>query len=209
MRVAANVTRQSQEMTLRDPERHAIQQVLSSALSPPSSSELPTVAFPPQTLVLVSEEGSPNHLTLYRGTVASTSHDVRLLEDSMPLWLLSYLLQNRTPTMPQVSKVSFVLLPWVSKDPDVETLPELLNTYVSTSHLEKETGGLIVFLILQGSIEIDSKPVPKSPETRPSRKDIVLCFIEILNPLHLPGSRKTRQDQRIEGKFSATDVDYL
>ena len=135
-----NVTRQSQDMTSRDPERHAIQQVLSSSLSPPSSSELPTVAFPPQTLVLISEEGSPNHLTLYRGTVASTSYDVRLLEDSMPLWLLSYLLQNRTPTMPQVSKVSFVLLPWVSKDLEVDTLPELLNTFVSTFHLSTIKG---------------------------------------------------------------------
>ena len=51
----------------------------------------------------------------------------------MPFWLMSYLLQNKTPTTPQVSKVSFVLLPWVSKDPEMETLPELLNTYVFPS----------------------------------------------------------------------------
>ncbi len=184
------MTLQSQDMTSRDPERHGIQQVLSGALSPPSSSELPTVAFPLQTLVLISEEGSPNHLTLYRGTVASTSYDVRLLEDSMPLWLLSYLLQNKTPTMPQVSKVSFVLLPWVSKDPEVETLPELLNTYVSAFRLQKIRGIDCIFLILQGSIQIDSKPVPKSPETRPSRRDIIPFFGETINSLHLPRSKK-------------------
>lgn len=51
----------------------------------------------------------------------------------MPLWLVAYLLQNKTPTTPPVSKLSFVLLPWVSKDPEMEILPELLNTYVSAS----------------------------------------------------------------------------
>ena len=45
----------------------------------------------------------------------------------MPLWLLECLLQNKTPSVP-LTKVSFVLLPF--KEPGVEPLPELLNTYV-------------------------------------------------------------------------------
>ena len=115
------------------PERVAIEQILCGSLSPPTSSELPAVSFPQQTLVLISDEGHPNHLTVYRGTVGGTSFDLRSLEDSMPFWLVSYLLLNKTPTAPPVSKLSFVLLPWVSKDPEVEMLPELLNTYVSAS----------------------------------------------------------------------------
>lgn len=122
----------------------AIQQILSGSLSPPPSSELPPVLFPPQTLVLISDEGHQNHLTVYRGTVGGTSFDLRSLEDSMPFWLMSYLLQNKTPTMPPVSKLSFVLLPWVSKDPEVETLPELLNTYVSASLHHPFTGHICI-----------------------------------------------------------------
>ena len=47
----------------------------------------------------------------------------------MPFWLLEYLLVNKIPPIPTI-KVSFVLLPYLSKDPNEEQLPELLNTYV-------------------------------------------------------------------------------
>jgi WD repeat-containing protein 48 len=58
--------------------------------------------------------------------VASAVHDVRILEEVLPMWLLEYLLLNKAPPAP-VPKLSFVLLPWPSKDPDVEQLPELLD----------------------------------------------------------------------------------
>ena len=45
----------------------------------------------------------------------------------MPFWLLEYLLANKIPPVPTV-KISFVLLPWKSKDSNEEPLPELLNT---------------------------------------------------------------------------------
>ncbi|KAF8635329.1 hypothetical protein AX15_000450 [Amanita polypyramis BW_CC] len=118
----------SSDMASKDPENALIQQILSGPLSPPSSSDTPTLPFPSQTLLLISEEASPNPRTIYRGTAGTTHYDVRSLEETMPAWLLIYLLQNKMPTAPQVSKVSFVLLPWVSGDPEVGTLPELLNT---------------------------------------------------------------------------------
>ena len=44
------------------------------------------------------------------------------------MWLLECLLLNKVPAIP-ITKISFVLLPY--REPEGETLPELLNTYVS------------------------------------------------------------------------------
>jgi WD repeat-containing protein 48 len=49
------------------------------------------------------------------------------LEKVMPMWLAEYLLLSQIPPNPPPVKVSFVLIPW-NKDPDIEPLPELLNT---------------------------------------------------------------------------------
>ena len=65
--------------------------------------------------------------TGYRGTVGSTGYDSQILEEAMPMWLIEYLLMNKTPTSPQQVKVSFILLPWKGGE-DSEPLPELLNT---------------------------------------------------------------------------------
>jgi WD repeat-containing protein 48 len=59
--------------------------------------------------------------------VCTAGVDSRILEEVMPFWLLEYLLANKIPPIPTV-KVSFVLLPYRSKDPSEEQLPELLNT---------------------------------------------------------------------------------
>ena len=91
------------------------------------SNEAPTVALPSQTSILISEETASGWNTLYRGHLANTGHDARLLEEIMPFWLLEYLLVNKIPPIPTV-KVSFVLLPFRGKDPTEEQLPELLNT---------------------------------------------------------------------------------
>ena len=109
------------------------QLLLAGPLIPPMSNEAPTVDIPPHTSILISEESSSGWNTLYRGELASTGTDARLLEDAMPLWLLEYLLTNKIPTIPTV-KVSFVLLPHRGKDPNEEVLPELLNTYVHLFH---------------------------------------------------------------------------
>ena len=103
-----------------------LQALFSSPLNPPSSSEAPTVAMPPGTSILITEECPSGWSTLYRGQVSSTGADVRTLEEVMPFWLLEYLLVNKIPVVPTV-KVSFVLLPYRGKDPDEEQLPELLN----------------------------------------------------------------------------------
>ena len=80
-------------------------------------------------MVLISEEAAPAYRVVYRGHVTSMHHDLATLEDVMPLWLAEYLLLNKIPPAAPPTKLSFILLPW-NKDPDVEPLPELLNTYV-------------------------------------------------------------------------------
>ena len=93
------------------------------------SNEAPTLSLPPNMPLLISEESPSGSgwMILYRGQVASTGLDARVLEEVMPFWLLEYLLANKIPPVPTV-KISFVLLPWKSKDSNEEPLPELLNT---------------------------------------------------------------------------------
>jgi WD repeat-containing protein 48 len=65
-------------------------------------------------------------MTVYRGTVSTAHLDIHGLEEAMAMWLLECLLLNKFPPAPLV-KISFVMLPWPTKDPEMQ-LPELLNT---------------------------------------------------------------------------------
>lgn len=94
------------------------------------SSDAPTMSKLPNATILISEEGSPSYTVVYRGPASSCQESVETLEKVMPMWLAEYLLLNQVPPIPPPAKLSFVLVPW-NKDPDVEPLPELLNTYVS------------------------------------------------------------------------------
>ena len=119
------------DITNHAPPKTPLQLLLQGPLSPPSSSEAPSVPIPPQTAVLVSEEAEAGSgwTTLYRGQVGSTgaAGDVKALEQAMPVWLLEFLLANKIPPIPMV-KISFVLLPFPSRGEGDEQLPELLNT---------------------------------------------------------------------------------
>jgi len=113
-------------------EKSPVQALLNSeaAISPPSSSDAPTVALPPAMTILISDEVYPGWRTVYRGSVSTTWADVHKLESTMPLWLAEYLLFNKI-TGPPAVKVSFVLLPWVGTDSGYDALPELLNSSVA------------------------------------------------------------------------------
>ncbi|EGN97348.1 hypothetical protein SERLA73DRAFT_169707 [Serpula lacrymans var. lacrymans S7.3] len=115
------------EETSDQAQKTPVQILLAGPLSPPSSSELPTLSLPPDISIIISDEAYPGWRTVYRGNVSSTSADVYTLEETIPMWLLEYLLLNKVSSTPPV-KVSFVLLPWPKHDPDGEQLPELLNT---------------------------------------------------------------------------------
>ncbi|THU80037.1 WD40 repeat-like protein [Dendrothele bispora CBS 962.96] len=108
-------------------EKTPLQALLSGPLSPPPSSEAPLHNLPNHITLLISEEVSLGYRAVYRGTVNSTGHDFFSLEEAMPMWLIEYLLTNKTTAMPPLVKISFILLPYPSKDPDREQLPELLN----------------------------------------------------------------------------------
>lgn len=84
--------------------------------------------MPSNTTLIISEEAAPSYTTIYRGIAGNTTHlDVQALEETMPMWLVEYLLLNKVPPSVPLAKISFVLMPW-NRDPDVEPLPELLNT---------------------------------------------------------------------------------
>lgn len=113
------------------PPKTVIQRLKSQPLNPPTSNEVPTILIPPGVSVVLSEGSSSGWMTLYRNLVGNVGQDAQLLEESMPDWLLEYLLMNKAPAVP-VIKVSFVLLPVpIKEDQDPkEQLPELLNRSV-------------------------------------------------------------------------------
>jgi WD repeat-containing protein 48 len=74
--------------------------------------DVPPLDLPPHTEIVLAEETALGQKTIYRGTVESTSKDVSLLEHTMPLWLLHYLLTNRSPAVPNI-KISFGVAAWL------------------------------------------------------------------------------------------------
>lgn len=113
------------------PPKTLAQRLKSQPLSPPPSSEAPPLSIPANVSVIISEESASGSTPLYRGTVGNVGVDAAQLEETMPAWLLEFLLTNKAPAAP-VTKVSFVLLP-AQIPPGMrseygDTLPELLNT---------------------------------------------------------------------------------
>lgn len=123
----ATETLATADETVAEVPKTPMQVLLAGPLTPPGNADAPLHPFPSQTIVLITEEATPAYRVVYRGNVASMHQDVAALEDAMPMWLAEYLLLNKIPPLTPLTKLSFVLLPW-SKDPDVEPLPELLNT---------------------------------------------------------------------------------
>ncbi|TFY76938.1 hypothetical protein EWM64_g7075 [Hericium alpestre] len=124
---ASNASRTSHDTSAPGPAtKTPAQIVLSGSLNPPSTPDGPTMRLVPSIPLAISEEASPSWNTLYRGTVASTAADMHALEETIPMWLMEYVLLNKATVAP-ITKLGFVLLPWHTKDPDAEKLPELLN----------------------------------------------------------------------------------
>ncbi|ESK85811.1 wd repeat containing protein 48 [Moniliophthora roreri MCA 2997] len=178
----------------------AIQAILSSPLSPPPSVEAPVHSLPSNITLVISEDFK----TLYRGTVNNTGHDVHLLEEAMPLWLAEYLLLNKIPGNGlQPIKVSFILMPWPSKDGEGEQLPELLNITQSkltasrwlrvrklVNHvqdkLEKIASSSNVAISSSPRVSIDSQNQGGQHASRPRAEDVyeILCN-DVLLPLDM------------------------
>ncbi|KAF8880654.1 hypothetical protein BD779DRAFT_1675814 [Infundibulicybe gibba] len=182
-----------------EPEQSSWQVLLSKPLNPASSVDAPSLHLPSNTIILISEDATPSYVMIYRGTVSDAQHDLRLLEEAMPLWLLEYLLQNKAPATPVPPKLSFILLPYPTKDSDEEQLPELLNTTQSklTASRQLRVRKLVIHVqdkldkiasqstAAPGDEPSDGTDAPPKP-TRPRAEDVyeVLCN-DVLLPLDM------------------------
>ncbi|KAK7012216.1 WD-repeats-region domain-containing protein [Favolaschia claudopus] len=160
-----------------------LQQLLSGPLSPPPSSEAPTLGLSPHIPLLIEEEASPGFTTVYRGTVGSTAADIHSLESAMPMWLIEYLLLHHLPTPPPQVKISFVLLPWTGKDNE-ESLPELLNT--QQSKLTASRFLRVRKLVAHVQEKLDKLDPPPADAPRPRAEDLyeILCN-DVVLPLDM------------------------
>ncbi|KAL8928095.1 MAG: hypothetical protein Q9172_001082 [Xanthocarpia lactea] len=95
-------------------------QAIPSGIYPSSSNETPRLEPPPNTTIIIQEDrpDSGGVTDLYRGTVQSVGQDADLIEKSGPMWLGDLLLRNQTP-FKEISKVSFVLLPYQDLLPSI------------------------------------------------------------------------------------------
>ncbi|KAI5123015.1 hypothetical protein M0805_007636 [Coniferiporia weirii] len=151
------------------PPKTLIQRLKSQPFTPPSSSEIPTLAIPTDVAIIVSEDLSSGWTPVYRGSVGSTADDVRTLEDTLPEWLLEFLLANKAPPVP-VTKMNFVLLP-AQIPPSArveygETLPELLN--ISQSKLSASRFLRVRKLTYHVQEKLDKAPQSKFSSPRSS-----------------------------------------
>ncbi|KAJ7155376.1 hypothetical protein C8R43DRAFT_1234971 [Mycena crocata] len=165
------------EETVPEPApKTPLQLLLAGPLTPPPSSEAPTLGLSPHILLLIEEEATPGFTTVYRGTVGSAAGDTHVLEEAMPMWLIEYLLLHRMPSTPPQIKLSFVLLPWIGKDGE-EQLPELLNTTQSKLTASR-------FLRVQEKLEKIDPPPLDAP--RPRAEDLyeILCN-DVVLPLDM------------------------
>ncbi|KAJ7252791.1 hypothetical protein B0H12DRAFT_1233874 [Mycena haematopus] len=161
-----------------------LQLLLAGPLSPPPSSEAPTLGLSPHIPLLIEEEAAPGFTTVYRGTVGSTATDVHVLEEAMPLWLVEYLLLHRMPGAPPQIKISFVLLPWVGKDGSEEQLPELLNT--TQSKLTASRFLRVRKLVAHVQEKLEKIDPPPLAAPRPRAEDLyeILCN-DVVLPLDM------------------------
>lgn len=85
--------------------------LLAQKFYPPTAMDVPALELPTHTEVVLTEETASGQKIVYRGTVESISKDISLLEHTIPMWLLHYLLANRSPAVPNI-KISFGVALW-------------------------------------------------------------------------------------------------
>lgn len=137
-------------------------------------------------MVMMSDESYPGWKTVYRSSVSTTWADIYTLEESMPLWLLEYVLFSKA-VVPPASKISFVLLPWPNPDPDGEQLPELLNVYV-TSRADYTLCLLLTIFSAQSKLTAS-----KFLRVRKLTHHVCSHILRWTRAHHIPGAGKIRE----------------
>ncbi|KDE04039.1 hypothetical protein MVLG_05540 [Microbotryum lychnidis-dioicae p1A1 Lamole] len=109
-------------------QHQVLQTVFSRPLTPCEPKDAPTLTYPSDTAIIISEGGfnSSASSVIYRGLVGTGREDVGVLEQKAPLWLLDFLLGNRVIIKEPV-KLSFLIQPWTDENGKSD-LPELPNS---------------------------------------------------------------------------------
>ncbi|GAA5883735.1 hypothetical protein JCM3774_001666 [Rhodotorula dairenensis] len=105
-------------------QEHILETVFSRPLAPCPLVDAPRLSYDPDMAIIISEETGDAWSVKYRGLVGTSYEDMPVLEQNAPLWLLDFLLGNRTLQKEPV-KVSFVLQAW--KGDEARALPDMPN----------------------------------------------------------------------------------
>ncbi|CAZ82349.1 unnamed protein product [Tuber melanosporum] len=100
--------------------RERVGEPFRSSIAPSLPLETPVLKPPGNTTIIIQEDRLDfgGVADLYRGTVSCVGEDADLLEKVAPAWLGDLILLNRIPLKDTV-KVSFVLIPWQDKLPQL------------------------------------------------------------------------------------------
>ncbi|WVO18624.1 hypothetical protein L204_106343 [Cryptococcus depauperatus] len=112
----------SSQDTQREAEQFKIlDMVRSYSFHPPPPWEAPLIFYPPDTVLLISEDSrdAGAWVTTYRSRVSDTGRDIHAIEMNSPKWLLECLFANQIRVKEPV-KISFVLRPYPGSN-----MPEL------------------------------------------------------------------------------------
>ncbi|SCV71380.1 BQ2448_2968 [Microbotryum intermedium] len=107
-------------------QHQVLQTVFSRPLAHCEPEDAPTLTYPSDTAIIISEGGfdSSASSVIYRGLVGTGREDLSVLEQKAPLWLLDFLLGNRVLIKEPV-KLSFLIQPWTDENgkSDLRELP--------------------------------------------------------------------------------------
>lgn len=101
--------RQNRPLDVRQQE-YILETVFSRPLAPCPLVDAPRLSYDPDMAVIISEETGDAWSVKYRGLVGTSYEDVPVLEQNAPLWLLDFLLGNRTMQKEPVKVVSSILV---------------------------------------------------------------------------------------------------
>jgi WD repeat-containing protein 48 len=112
-------------------QQKLLRTVFSHPCHPSSWSETPPIRFTSDLPVVISEESSESGTwsTIYRSLLSRNAAELKLLEQSLPMWLLEFTMHNVIQTKEPV-KIAFILEPWGG--PEKAGLPELPSGSVHT-----------------------------------------------------------------------------
>ncbi|KAG0639544.1 hypothetical protein HOY80DRAFT_921414 [Tuber brumale] len=169
--------------------RERVDEPSRSSIAPSLPLETPVLKPPGNTTIIIQEDRLDfgGVADLYRGTVSCVGEDADLLEKVAPAWLGDLILLNRIPLKDPV-KVSFVLIPWQGKLPQLpsESGSEGKDSRLNANRMlrAKKIAAYVAERLEPPFMATSFSPKIKEGESPPKPEDWleILCHNQVVSP---------------------------